>query len=537
MQRTTKIFFLLFAIVTLVRLAGAYWLPATTDETYYFLWGKFPDFGYYDHPPAVAWLAWTSVLGPSAFWARLGTVIASLLTIPLFLSLFRMANIKQSHAVIAAVLLTQFSAAGLIFGFLTTPDVVLNVAWIFAIHEAAKALTVDPRRWVTAGVATGIGLMSKYVMIVIIPVFLWSLFKSRSSQLFTKWPYLGALTAILIFSPNILWNAQNDWTTFRFQLKHGLSDSHEINSETGEQKLPNAIDANPGSLEYNMGHFFDPPKEIKKVKRKKSQLELLWRRVTDFIGGQLALWGFIAVLLLANFKAVLARFSAKDEDSDLGPLLRAGTLFPLLFFGTISLFTKIEANWPAVYLGCAGVLIAPIFSNKIRSLSIACVLNIAVILLLVYHGATASITIGKKADRILKETYGYAELVDFLTAQESIPLLFDTYQLGSMIKYYNPKIAITQWPAVTRDSEFTRRPELNEISYRDLENSQSFWLISQRQIPPHLPGFIISSLRELRSCINKGILVTEAHSSPLFKDPCVGNLTVHKWYLSRYSKE
>jgi len=536
MNKTTASILLLSIVVILIRVIGAYFLPVTTDEAYYFLWSKFPDLGYFDHPPAVAWLASTSLIGTSVFWARLGTVLVSLLTIPFFISLFNMAGIKGTGATIAAFLLTQLSAAGLIFGFLTTPDVVLNVAWIIAIHEAAKALTVNPKRWVTAGIATGLGLLSKYVMIVIIPVFLWSLIKSKPSKLFNKWPYLGALTALLVFSPNIIWNAQNDWTTFRFQLKHGLADSHEISTKKDEVKLPEASDAKVGSLEYELGHFFDPPKEIKKIKRKKSQLELLWRRVSDFVGGQLALWGGIALLLLYNFKSILAQFKPKQPDHELGPLLRGGALFPLIFFGTLSLFTKIEANWPAVYLGCAGVLIAPIFSNKLRSLSVACTLNVLVILLLIYHAAVPTLVTKKKPDRILKETHGYAELVKFLGDQESIPLLFDTYQLGSMIKFYSPKVKLSQWPGITRDSEFTRRPELQEITHDDISASKDFWLISQRQIPPHLPGFIISSLREVRSCLNQGIVVTESNSSPEFINPC-NDSTTHIWYLSRYTKE
>jgi hypothetical protein len=37
-----------------------------------------------------------------------------------------------------------------------------------------------------------------------------------------RWPYLGGLLALLVFLPNILWNADNDWLTMRFQFGHGF---------------------------------------------------------------------------------------------------------------------------------------------------------------------------------------------------------------------------------------------------------------------------------------------------------------------------
>ena len=49
------------------------------------------------------------------------------------------------------------------------------LAWALALHEGLEALRDDQRRWVTAGLATGLGLLGKYGMALIGPVFLWAI--------------------------------------------------------------------------------------------------------------------------------------------------------------------------------------------------------------------------------------------------------------------------------------------------------------------------------------------------------------------------
>jgi hypothetical protein len=52
---------LLVFVVVLVRLVVAAVAPIVQDETYYLAWATAPDWGYFDHPPGVAWIAapWT----------------------------------------------------------------------------------------------------------------------------------------------------------------------------------------------------------------------------------------------------------------------------------------------------------------------------------------------------------------------------------------------------------------------------------------------------------------------------------------------
>ncbi|MEY4591559.1 MAG: hypothetical protein RIR18_454 [Pseudomonadota bacterium] len=67
---------LALGILFLFRIALASLLPITGDEAYFVLWGRFPDFGFYDHPPMVGW--WMSALlaiSDAPLWLRLPSVL------------------------------------------------------------------------------------------------------------------------------------------------------------------------------------------------------------------------------------------------------------------------------------------------------------------------------------------------------------------------------------------------------------------------------------------------------------------------------
>ncbi len=57
-QQTYRIlFWLLLAMITLFRLAFANSIGLGVDESHYFLYSRHLAWGYFDHPPMVAWLA------------------------------------------------------------------------------------------------------------------------------------------------------------------------------------------------------------------------------------------------------------------------------------------------------------------------------------------------------------------------------------------------------------------------------------------------------------------------------------------------
>jgi hypothetical protein len=209
------------ALVAL-RLVAAAWTPLTFDEAYYWMWSKHLAFGYYDHPPMVAFVirAGTLIAGDTELGVRL---VSILLALPMSFALYRTAAILfggQRVAATATILLnvTLMAAVGTL---IVTPDSPLLVASSFVMFFLAKVLeTGRGAWWLAVGGAVGVALVSKYTALFFGPailVWLVSVPKLRG-WLVSPWPYLGGAVALAIFSPVILWNADHDWVSFIKQI-------------------------------------------------------------------------------------------------------------------------------------------------------------------------------------------------------------------------------------------------------------------------------------------------------------------------------
>ena len=209
------------ALVAL-RLAAAAWTPLTFDEAYYWMWSKHLAFGYYDHPPMVAFVirAGTVIAGDTELGVRL---VSILMALPMSFAVYRTASILfggQRVAATATILLnvTLMAAVGTL---IVTPDAPLLVASSFVLFFLAKVLeTGRGAWWLAVGIAVGAALLSKYTALFFGPaivIWLASVPKLRR-WLVSPWPYAGGLVALALFSPVILWNADHHWVSFIKQM-------------------------------------------------------------------------------------------------------------------------------------------------------------------------------------------------------------------------------------------------------------------------------------------------------------------------------
>lgn len=202
-------------------LAGAL-LPLSADEAYYWLWSRHLAAGYFDHPPAIAFVikAGTLVFAQNAFGVRLGGILLSILASVFVFDTARIV-LQSEKAGWQACLFFNLSLMVTVETLVATPDTPLiptAAAFFWALAKVAK--TQDGRWWLAAGLAAGLGLQAKYSMLFLgLGALIWLIAcPPQRRWLASPWPYAGGLLALLIFAPNLTWNADHGWATFAFQF-------------------------------------------------------------------------------------------------------------------------------------------------------------------------------------------------------------------------------------------------------------------------------------------------------------------------------
>ena len=496
---------LIFAM-TLWRIGAAALLPVTQDEAYYLDWAHHLAWGYFDHPPGVAAFGLGTLLAAgSPLAARLGALLASTLALVVLARFYFNCGLVRRDDLGLALVLAFASVVGLAGGLLITPDAPLALAWALTLHESERALAGDRRRWLTAGLAAGLGLLGKYHMAMIGPILLWAIIRTDPRALRTPWPYLGGGLAVLLFSLNLLWNFHHDWMTLRFQFGHGFALDTGTLIEDGAGAAAAAIQRwSPGSLgerALNLG---------------------------GYLGIQLGLWGLLAAPLLTLpllwVRRRLARPAATAPviADHARPLLLAAVLFPLGFFALVSLGSAVMANWPAMYLLAAPALLAPGLRGLRRWVIGGAAANLLLVSLLVFQAATAALPLPASANRVLRETHGFRALAAIAKGLD-LPVYADRYQLIAQLRFYQPNLPTGQWPGLARQSEYL----VGQIAPRVTPRTQAgpFWIVTERQSPPELDGFRNTLQGTFYDCAGAPLAETTV-------PPCAAPL--HEWHFYRY---
>ena len=189
------------------------------DEYYFIDCGQHLAFGYVDHAPLVPWLAGlsTALFGDNLLMLRLPSILAGAGTLWLTILLSRRfgANVYGQALAGSAVL---FAPAYLrMHGMLDLPAFEPLFWTVAALLLADLIDGADRRRWLLIGAVVGLGLMNKHTMLLWgLGVGVGLLATPLRADLRTRWPWLGAAIAFVIFTPNLVWQAQHGWPTLEF---------------------------------------------------------------------------------------------------------------------------------------------------------------------------------------------------------------------------------------------------------------------------------------------------------------------------------
>lgn len=221
--------------LALVAISRLIWIGRPTllpDEAYYWEWSRRLDFGYFDHPPMVALVirATTALGGVSEFTVRVGMVALGVGTVALAYRAGRLLG-----GALAGWLCLAAAATCPLFVLLSglaAPDGPLLFLWAATVYTLLLAVTTGRGRyWYAAGALLGLALLSKYVAILLVPSVLLFALLSGGHWLRRREPYLASALALLVFSPDILWNMRHGWLSMSFQLAHGAC--HAGSTATG----------------------------------------------------------------------------------------------------------------------------------------------------------------------------------------------------------------------------------------------------------------------------------------------------------------
>ncbi|MEY4483302.1 MAG: hypothetical protein RL693_754, partial [Verrucomicrobiota bacterium] len=194
------------------------------DESYYWEWGRRPDWGYFSKPPMIGWLM--GVVGVMTNHAEWGIRLASLVcgTISLSLLYALAKRMFDQHTALLTVFLAAFTPANIALNLFFTIDAPLVLCWTAALLTFWKAIEAPEKTssWVWLTVALGMGNLSKQMMLVFPLLMLLLVLGSKAARPVARhrgfWISIGV--SLLFVLPVLWWNEQHDWITFQHTSHH-----------------------------------------------------------------------------------------------------------------------------------------------------------------------------------------------------------------------------------------------------------------------------------------------------------------------------
>jgi uncharacterized membrane protein YeaQ/YmgE (transglycosylase-associated protein family) len=189
----------------------------------YLALGKRLDWGFASVPPGIGFWSWfgDTVLGGSVWGIRLISTVFGTVTVLLTGLMAKEMLPKESTRGNYAMLIVGI--AGLVCGAYLRPcmlfmPVVFDVFyWTLLCWLFLKYINTENAKWLLwFGVVTGIGLLNKYSILIFLFAMLPGLLFTHQRKIFTdKKFYIAVGLALLVFLPNILWQADHRFPVFR----------------------------------------------------------------------------------------------------------------------------------------------------------------------------------------------------------------------------------------------------------------------------------------------------------------------------------
>lgn len=192
------------------------------------------DWGYVAYPPVTPWIArlGLALFGSSLQGLRLFSAIGQGLSVVMVGWMARDLGAGRSGqwmAGIAAAIAPVALTAGTMIQYMAFD----YVCWVAIAFFLVRLLTTEePRWWLAIGAAIGLGMMTKYTVVFFVAgVVVAILLTPNRRYLLSRWMWAGAVLAILVYLPNLIWQIQHDFISLDF-----LSAIHARDIQWGRTK-------------------------------------------------------------------------------------------------------------------------------------------------------------------------------------------------------------------------------------------------------------------------------------------------------------
>lgn len=180
------------------------------DEAYYWVFSKYLDLGYFDHPPMIAVLVKMGyAIFPNELGVRLFPLLLNILSLVIIEKLTDKKNPFLFYSIALSLAILQIS------GFNAVPDIPLifftALFFLFYKRFAAKQSGLNT---LLLGVSIALLFYTKYHAVLIVLFTLIS-----NIRLLAKYKtYIAGFIALILFLPHLAWQFEHNWISFRYHL-------------------------------------------------------------------------------------------------------------------------------------------------------------------------------------------------------------------------------------------------------------------------------------------------------------------------------
>ena len=213
-QRFPKLFLYLLGALFLLNLIQSFFTELIYDEAYYWYYAQHLNWGYFDHPPMVAFLI---KLSGTIFTGELGVRLMScILGVGTICMLWLSIENERKNKYITHFFLLLFAMPLLnVYGFLALPDTpLLFFTALFLLIYRRFIVEASFLNTILLGLAMAGLMYSKYHAVLVI----FFVLLSNLKLLKNGHAWLALFISLLAYSPHFIWLYENDFVTIKYHL-------------------------------------------------------------------------------------------------------------------------------------------------------------------------------------------------------------------------------------------------------------------------------------------------------------------------------